>query len=182
MSALVKLITLNLALSFTACGPALLSSVLDTSQSNEGSKSTLEVTEGTYSFVYTDSDYTCTDGSAGKSLGGALQMTVNVSDGFIDLQQTAVSSGASVQKSSTIGPRVISSTPASGTVNNTGEFSTTSVTVFDDPKYGLIRITYRISGQFKGKQWSGTYEMRMFVEDLGSTCNYKSYFSGSLQN
>ncbi|NBX18834.1 MAG: hypothetical protein EBR09_15890 [Proteobacteria bacterium] len=171
------------SLSVAGCGVGTMSDYLTAENSDDRNKneSGVKITNGTYSFVFTDFNYTCSDGTTGTSLGGAMQMIVEVSGGYLSFQQSAVSSRSSVERAATIGPRVVSSTSPSGPIDRAGAFTTTSVSVFDDPKYGILNVTYKVSGQFKGTQWSGKYETLMNAPDMGLICNYKSYFSGSLQ-
>jgi hypothetical protein len=180
-----------LALVTTACGNALTSGIL-TSDNNTGSDSgsgsqdwtqagsAATVRSGNYSFVYTDPTFRCTDGASGVGQGGAMQMAVDVSGGYLTMRQNAVSASSSQQKASTTGTRVISSSDPTGPVSATGAFVATSSTLFDDAKYGYIRTTYKIDGRFSGNSWSGKYEFQAFFEDMDVSCTYSSTFTGSL--
>jgi hypothetical protein len=185
-------ITLSLlALCTTACGSALTSGIL-TSDDNTGSDSgsssqdwsqtgsTPTIRNGNYSFVYTNPTFRCTDGASGVGQGGAMQMAVDVSGGYLTMRQNAVSASSSQQKVSTTGMRVISSTDTSGPVSATGAFVATSTALFDDAKYGYIRTNYKIDGRFSGNSWSGKYDSQAFFEEEGVSCTYSSTFTGSL--
>jgi hypothetical protein len=176
-----------LALVTTACGNALTSGIL-TSDNNTGSDSgsgsqdwtqagsAATVRSGNYSFVYTDPTFRCTDGASGVGQGGAMQMAVDVSGGYLTMRQNAVSASSSQQKVSTTGMRVISSTDTSGPVSATGAFVATSTALFD----GYIRTNYKIDGRFSGNSWSGKYDSQAFFEEEGVSCTYSSTFTGSL--
>ena len=181
-----------LSLGATSCGSSLPSGILTSDNSsgsdsdNSGSQdwnqsgSAANVREGTYSFVFTNLTFRCSDGSTGNSQGGAMQMLVNVRNGFLTMQQTAASSGSSQQKTESSGTRVVSATAITGPVSSNGTFVATSSAVFDDVEYGYMRVTYKLDGKFIGSSWSGKYDYQVFFEKLGESCNYSSSFSGAL--
>jgi len=174
----------------TACGSGGASDVLgtgatDSQQDNQSpySSTNVQVTPGVYSFITTTPSYSCSNGNSGiaTSGGGAVQMQVKFTNGWMTTVQTAASSETTTETVSSTGMRVISSSLPGGPLSSQGDFILTSSALLDDPKVGYMRVSYRTEGKFSARSWTGKHAWTVIFEDLNLTCTYSSTFSGYLQ-
>lgn len=169
----------------TACGS--LSDAVPTSDDsknpyseNTGSTEAIQPRAGKYSFNTGSVRGDCSDGSGGVSPSQSLQFNVSMSGGLITLVQSAASSSSSTEKVSSSGMRIISSSPVSGNLSSGGSFLATGTSIFEDFKYGIIRSTYTVEGQFSGSSWSGSYNYTADFSAQYVFCRFSTTFTGFL--
>jgi len=133
--------------------------------------------EGVLSFLPDDFVFECTDGSRGTTESVPMQMEYEIDGGFITVQQSSSQRTSTVQGMNPTS-EVISSSVWSGPISKSGEFDITGTSVILDYKWGTLRTSYRIQGEFTDDGWEGEYTMTTSFDELFVTCYYDADFEG----
>lgn len=132
---------------------------------------------GVLSFLPDDFVFECTDYSRGVSESVPMQLEYEIEDGFITVQQSSSQRTSTVQGMNPTS-EVISSSVWSGPISKSGEFDITGTSVILDYKWGTMRTSYRITGEFTDDGWQGEYTMTVSADELFVTCYYDADFDG----
>jgi hypothetical protein len=127
---------------------------------------------GRYSFNTDDFDFICSDGASGVEPPITLTLNITQDENDISFINETVSERHDIS-----GITFIESTGLNGNVEEDGSFIATEIaTVLIDGISGDVTITYNLSGQFNGNEWSGTYVYDA-VSSIGS-CSFITSFTG----
>lgn len=127
---------------------------------------------GEYSFTTAAMKWECSDGYSATEDAIAFNATIVQSVNELEMTDTSIGS--------TPGVTIIEASASTGIIETDGAFIMRGGGILAlDGIAGEITATSNLDGQFTASEWSGDYKIIYYFQELGTSCNVTTTFTGS---